>query len=687
MNVTNQGRDVRDYRRPESTESRGGEFRRFLLPYLILILSQLPLSLVYLKVLWTERSHYFFMPVAIAGCALFLLLRWPRKQEPLFFPSAKSDFLWWGGIVLGVLGTLFMSPWFAFAAMLALFGSLLARTNDRHVFGSLLPAIAPLVVMLQPPLGLDFDSNYGDIQLMAVINTVASSVAGDVLDLTSYPHNISDSHMEFGPGPLDAAYIGNGSLSVFTLLVITGLFIAWQRIPTVRGLLLLLFACFWSAAFEAMTLIVFAIGDFSFEYSLSKPGVANRVVQAVAMLGAGLMTLLSERLIAFICGPVDVQAIDEGVSFQDKLCRIWNKGVAGEDAPFIDVNVKKEIEWAKRRSNPPPAGISSLLWATGIVLAVGCVLQITSVGVALSRSGSSAFTDDQLALVQDTLPAEISGWDQINFQQSVPEFRNPHDTNEYRWTYTDANGLKCIVEIRQPVSGWRNPDRHLRRNDWQQVRKASKPATDPNNDRGQSDFADGLDDDLTIDDPINDDLVTDETGEPTDDDDPLKKDEADNAEAVDEGAQVTEVQGVDVSNLPLEDFRIDEVLVPVQAGYYRDTLANYRFALTAQLDGYGDFLATPLLWRNPLDFFRRSFSRLGNRSRPRLMSNRAMSISLYLDTIGPNTPEDRERAKELFKMVVQEYRKSMREGAIASEPLSPPKEPVAAEPSNETDSQ
>lgn len=466
MISSSQGRHVSDFRSRDVEYDPAREVRRILFPYLLLILSQLPLCLVYLKVLWVERTHYVLFPVSLVACGLFIFTRWPRGETPLFFPSVKSDLFLITGIALGVLGTLFLSPWFGFASFLFLLGSLLARTNDRSVFGTLLPALAPLVVLLQPPIAIDFDTVQGDIQVMSSMNNASTKLASDILDLSRYAHNISGSRMEFKTGILDSTNLGNNSLSVFTLLIVTGLFIAWQRMSMFRATLLLLAACFWFFTFQGLSLVVCAIAEISFEKDFYSPGNASRILQVISLLSAGLMTLLSERLIAFLCGPVDIQAIDENISYQDILCRFWNSAIAGIVSPTIDVNVKKEVAWAKRRSSDPSAATSSLLWGAGILLGILCFIQITSLGVAISKSGNSVFANGALALNQNSMPTSLAGWNRSGYETTAPKPVTPFDTTAHRWTYTNESGIQCIVEVSQPWSGWHDQHQENKRNDW-----------------------------------------------------------------------------------------------------------------------------------------------------------------------------------------------------------------------------
>ena len=125
------GKDVTEFSRPVNTQTRLKLERQVLITYLLLLATQVPLSGLYLWSIWNERPHYAALPIAFIAFGLFVYLRWPRSGDVKFFGSFKSDFFLIAGVILGVTGSLLLSPWFGFAAFLLMLASLLARTNDR----------------------------------------------------------------------------------------------------------------------------------------------------------------------------------------------------------------------------------------------------------------------------------------------------------------------------------------------------------------------------------------------------------------------------------------------------------------------------------------------------------------------------------------------------------------------------
>lgn len=462
------GKDVTEFGKPIDAENRQQLERRTLITYLLLLATQLPLVGIYIRTIWSERPHYAALPLAFAAFGLFLFRRWPRQGEAKFFASLKSDIFLVGGAVLGIAASILLSPWFGFAAFLLLLASLLARTNDRLVFGTLLATLIPLVVLLQPPLAIDFDTVQGDISFQTWLEYGSTQLASDILDLALYPHNSSEYRLEFATHSFSSVALGTGFYSVFTVLVFTGIYIAAVRIPFFRGLLLMAAAVFWFMVFEAAELTICVIAMLSFENDLYSPGIGNSLLQSVALFATAVMTLLSERLIKFLFGPVDYQAIDENISYQNKICRFWNSAIAGVESSRIDINVKQEVAWAKKRNSPPEA--STLFYMRGIVVLLGIlfVWQIIGLAAAIRHPQNAELNlDSPASEVTSESPFEFpEGLEIKEYSASSVENASAWETNSFDWILQDDANRIFHVRLSFPFSGWHDFDYELQSRDW-----------------------------------------------------------------------------------------------------------------------------------------------------------------------------------------------------------------------------
>ena len=465
------GKDISDFKSRENDEARQHEQRKVLLPYLILILSQLPLTAVYLSGLWNERPHYLILPLAITAFAFFVFYRWPRNSEAVFFNSSQSNFFLVLGVVFAIAATLFLSPWLSYAALLLLLGSLLSRTNDRKVFGTVLGTMAPLLILLQPPAAFDFDTVQGDISFLGWVKTCSTSLSSNMLDLQLYPHNFAGFRMEFPTQEFTSIHLGNGFFSIFGLLLLTCIYIAARRIPMFRGAMLLIAATFWFIAFEAIELTICVVSALSFEQDLYAPGTGNTLLQIAGLLSAIIMTLLSERLITFLFGPVDIQAVDENISFQNFLCRFWNAAISGVSSPTIDINIKKEVDWARKRNSFPEKSTLKLIWASAALLSVILIMQIIGL-TAAAQNLTPSLLDTNFA--EDTSSVESfltipDGFRVVDFTVGTPASKTIFETDSFTWKVEDAAGQPYQIAISFPFTGWHNFDFEAESQDWKRA--------------------------------------------------------------------------------------------------------------------------------------------------------------------------------------------------------------------------
>ncbi len=459
-----------------SKGAEGSGLTSILVPYLILIGSQVPLTFIYFLNLAGSRLHYRLFPIALLAFAILLVLRWPRSGDKPFFPSYLSLFLLVAGMLLAIGGTLWLSPWFAYASLLSFLGSLLARTNDHRQFGTLISLLAPLAVLLQPPAGIDFDNVQGDIQLMQVVNTTSTAITSDLCDVLGWLFELgylnvpSGSRIEIPGGFLDSIDIGTRSASVFTLLIATGIYIAVMRRPLFRAALLLLACVFWAIAGEAMQMMICTIGSVSFNLDWLDNN-APTLLRLTCLITALALTLLTDPLITFLFGKVDLTSIDEDQKFQYWLCRSWNFLIAGFESPVIDNNVRREVTWARWRNAAPSANVSRVLWITAIAAAALAVFQVVEIGRASALSGNHVFragSGSGIALSADALPSTLLGAELQGTGIEQPRRQTAFRVRQNVWTWQDpgTDQIRYEISVTQAWPGWHDAITSHQRFQW-----------------------------------------------------------------------------------------------------------------------------------------------------------------------------------------------------------------------------
>ena len=125
-----------------------------ILPYAMGIVAQLPLLFLYFSNLWS-RVHYQWFPFAFLATGELIWMRWPGDEQTKFVNSWWSNCLLVVGVGSGILGAMFVEPWFAALSAFCLLTSLLARTVDSGSGNSMWTASLPLFVALSLPFNLD----------------------------------------------------------------------------------------------------------------------------------------------------------------------------------------------------------------------------------------------------------------------------------------------------------------------------------------------------------------------------------------------------------------------------------------------------------------------------------------------------------------------------------------------------
>lgn len=572
------------------------DVRSVLVPSLILIGSQIPLTVIYGLNLAGSREHYKLFPAALLTVVFLLVLRWPKGEERPFFPSVLSMVLLACGVVLAILGTLFLSPWFGYASLVAFTGSLFARTNDRARFGSLISLLVPLLVLVQPPTGIDFDNVQGDIQLMSTINSWSTSIASDILDALGFPllkmdyvNLVAGSRIEVPGGSVDTIDIGTRGSSVFSLLIATAIYISVMRRPLFRSLALLAVCIFWATVGEAIHAVICVAGASSFEMNWlenAEPGWLRLGI----LLFSFSMTLLSDHFIAFLFGKVEMATIDEDMKGQFWLCQTWNFVVAGVESPVIDINVRHEVAWAKWRNSALSHRTTRKLWVAAIGCTVLAVFQVMGIGRASSLAGRHALQQgngDWLEMSGDLLPPSLAGAEMLKHHITKPAQKTAFRAYENSWTFCDASRpeVQYEISVSQAWPGWHDAIANHMRNEW--ILNDSQPANG------------------TV---------------------------------------------VDLALLPG---------VPVVFADFHNTIAENGMLAFCHFDSLGEPFERPLAWSDLSDFWRRATQRTRNRIRPRIFVPDSILIEVKVHTVDDLPESIRQRALEIFSAATQVLRQKI----------------------------
>ena len=429
----------------------------YLAPYLVLIGAQLPMLFMYYRGLWAQ-PHYKFFPFAFIAFGLFLTLRWPNQEASKFFSSKFSSFLFAIGVGLGIMGTIFLTPWFTAASVMLLITSLLARTKDgQNPDRSLIAVALPLWVTLTP-FGMDQF-------LITKLQTFSASISSNYLDLLDFKHYLPGTVLEFPNERYGVEQACSGVQSFFTLLFCSAVFIVLARRPWFRGMLLMGLSTIWAIFMNSVRIVLIPMSDILFGINL-KDGIAHDLLGYTVLLLAILLVLSTDQFLMFIFGPVDSESMESGHPMRRAISRFWNSVLASTQE-------ERSTRRQKRRNTRPSNAFKMTAWVCAGLFGLMGVMQIIEVQRSLLNpklkvrffSSAVILPFDQTDLDPEIVTVvskqegtqEISKtykWKQNRYTLEDRSAGSDLGQRSDRWEYASDSNFMASVSIDQTFPGW-----------------------------------------------------------------------------------------------------------------------------------------------------------------------------------------------------------------------------------------
>jgi len=442
----------------------------------------LPMLCFYLVGLW-KLEHYQFFPLVFAAVIALAASRYDGTVDP---PSGTITRLLIACGLISILVSIgLFSPWFSAVGFVLIAACLLATLREPS--GRRLTVLAlPLLSLIRLPL--NFDS-----LLITSLQRSTSRIASWFLDIAAVPHMVSGNIIELVHRDLFVAEACSGIQSVFTLVFLASLILAYRRRP------LWMAPVYWTVALMAAVLgNSFRVAAVSTAASLGidwATGLNHTVVGYVA-LGAAFALLLSfDQWIAVLIHPIQ-GVVFEAEDWVNPMIKHWDRYVVGamprapETHPPIaaqtigDETVLGNADRATQRSTIAP------------MLAVVFVLMVASLLVAVNQSRDAtlpalfatrrAYFQPPLNALDDmTVPVSVLG------HQRVQEAENPRlgDSADI-WTVGTRRWQGQLV-LSQAFTGWHELCICYRNLQWQLndrlVIESSPPTKDASSDASQFD--------------------------------------------------------------------------------------------------------------------------------------------------------------------------------------------------------
>ena len=443
--------------RTSSSSESSKEIVRTILPYIIGILVQMPLLVLYYFWL-SDRPHYSsWWPFGVLATLVLIYFRWPRDGKQIFMESWWSNVLLVIAVLSGLTGVLFVEPWFAACSVYTLVASLMARVIDRDTGRSLWTVALPLFVTLAIPMNRD----------QWLINWLQSSSAhltSRLLDLVNIAHYMPGTVIEVPGKQYGIEEACSGIQSFFLLLFVAIVLCVWLRRTLFRSILLVGAAVLWSIFMNCIRIFLIPICDINFDIDLSE-GVQHDLLGWTTMALGVFLLLSTDQFLMFLFGPVESGASSSG-PMGKFITKVWNGLIAGK---------KDDEETTRRRKSrrKPLTGMSKMLaWGTAAILGIGGMLALWDIKNCYQAPEHASLnffsTKVVFPLKETSLPEQIEDWKQVPNGYKSDDRSRGSDFGEKSdsWTYMSPNRFFALASFDQAFPGWHELTTCYRNTGW-----------------------------------------------------------------------------------------------------------------------------------------------------------------------------------------------------------------------------
>lgn len=264
----------------------------------------------------SKIDHYQFFPLVFVFVITIAATRFDGHIYPPSGPIAFACIAL--GLLFIAISIAIFSPWFAAIGFALIVSSLLVSLKEP-TGQSLAILILPLLSLIRLPL--NFDS-----LLVTGLQRYTSRLASWFLDIAAVPHMVSGNIIELVNRDLFVAEACSGIQSVFTLLFLASVVIAYRRRP------LWMAPGYWAVAlFVAVLCNSFRVAIVSAAASLGidwATGLNHTLVGYVALALAFILLLSFDQCIDLIVHPIE-GFVFEADDWTNPLVRHWDRYVVG----------------------------------------------------------------------------------------------------------------------------------------------------------------------------------------------------------------------------------------------------------------------------------------------------------------------------------------------------------------------
>lgn len=420
-------------------DATGGRFQFSIEAIFGLILACfIPLLCLHFRQLWLYE-HYQYFPFVLLAFP-FLIAR-NRAVEPTPRSGGRWQWAWIiGGLVVLALAVIGWSPNLAAVAFVITAGGILWHYYCQGDLKRFLPIWLVLFFLIKLPLNMDVD-------LVFWLQGTTSKMSSRLLDILGVNHFLAGHNLRVANMDFAVEEACSGIQSLFSLLAMTAVILAFYRRSLLHYVLLLLAAVFWACMINVVrvTTVVLAHEKMGVDLTAETP---HALLGLFLFVGAIGMMLCTDRLLLFFTADDTVEGEDDGEIELFKSLSTKRQQPASDQT--VGSSVPPELGWTQKSITRKRLFFGVL--ASFILLAV---LQLAV--LALTNSGARSLNPDDprltAAFTEDTLPEASGRWVRKGFQKESRSLTNYQGRNSVQWVYESDLG-KIAVGVDYPFLGW-----------------------------------------------------------------------------------------------------------------------------------------------------------------------------------------------------------------------------------------
>ena len=413
--------------------------------YSIILLCFVPLLCLHFRQLWLYE-HYQYFPLLLFAFPFVVAEHREWVPTPRTGGARWQSGLVFSGLVTLALAVISWSPNLAAVAFVLTSGGILLHFYRSGYLSRFFPLWLVLFFLIKMPLNVDVD-------LIFWLQGITSQMASRSLDFLGINHYLAGHNIRIAKLDFAVEEACSGIQSLFSLLAMTALMLAYYRRSLVHSVLLFSAAVFWACMINVIrvTTLVTCYERFDIDMTADRPH--EMLGLALFAFAIGMM-FSSDRLLLFFMADDTLEGDVGEIEHFKSLDAAPSKAAERPPAPSIRMDQKNAVTDQGATAAPVEIPHRLQVATVGVFLFLAIAQLVI---LALTSRGLQSINPDDPRLAQlfraDTLPKTMGSWKQTGFEIESRSLTNYQGRHTAKWNYESELG-RMIIAVDYPFLGW-----------------------------------------------------------------------------------------------------------------------------------------------------------------------------------------------------------------------------------------